>query len=305
MNITLSARPPFNFYNTVRSHGWYQLAPYEWDDGKHFLSRVERLSDGRVVLLRFSGASDGLAVEVRGRVTKAEQADIADKARWMFALDADLSAFYDQAEREPRLRHCREQAYGRLLRSSSMFEDVVKVMMTTNIQWSGTKRLVKALVDHFGESLADDPSRRAFPTAEKIARSRESTLRKLGLGYRAPYVLKLARGVTQGEYDLDAFKDPALPTDALRKRLIALPGIGPYAANTLLMILERYDHIGVDTEAVSAVSTHFYDGQPVGEKEINATFAAWGQFKALAYWFWDYDGTHQTPMEQYETRMPE
>lgn len=301
--LSISAHPPFNFYNTVRSHGWYQLAPYEWDDDKRILGRAERLCNGRVMGLHFKDAGAGVAVEVAGRLTKAEQAEVAAKMRWIFALDADLSAFYDQAEREPRLHHCREHAYGRLLRSSSMFEDVVKVMMTTNIQWSGTKRLVKALVDHFGEPLADDPSRRAFPAAEKIARSRESTLRKLGLGYRAPYLLKLARGVVKGEYDLDALKDPALPTDALRKRLIALPGIGPYAANTLLMILERYDHIGVDTEAISAVSTHFYDGQPVGEKEINTTFAAWGQFKALAYWFWDYDGTHQTPMDQHDARQ--
>jgi 3-methyladenine DNA glycosylase/8-oxoguanine DNA glycosylase len=290
MILTLVARPPFNFRSVVHSHGWYQLAPWEWDDAAQTLSRVERLASERVVLLRFRAAGDGLAVETQDRLTLRERGEVERKSAWMFALEADFTAFYTRADTEPRLAHCRAKAHGRLLRSSTMWEDVVKVMMTTNIQWSGTQRLVSALVQRFGEPLPNDPSRRAFPKPETIAHSREATLRKLGLGYRAPYLLKLARGINAGEYDLAALMDPSRPTDELRRELIALPGIGPYAANTLLAILGRYDYIGVDTEAISRVSKYFYDGRPIGEKEINAVFGAWGEYKALAYWFWDYAG---------------
>jgi 3-methyladenine DNA glycosylase/8-oxoguanine DNA glycosylase len=112
----------------------------------------------------------------------------------------------------------------------------------------------------------------------------------LGLGYRAPYLLKLARDVAAGRTDLEPLRDRALPTPELRKRLIALPGIGPYAAAALLALLGRHDFIPVDTEAVSAVSKFFYGGRKVGANEINAVFAHWGEHKALAYWFWDYEG---------------
>ncbi|BCX02968.1 MAG: hypothetical protein KatS3mg053_0906 [Candidatus Roseilinea sp.] len=288
MRITLAARPPFDFRSTVHAHGWYQLAPWVWDEPSQTLSRVERLDDGRVVMLHFRGEGDGLVVETQGRLTARQRDDTARKAGWMFALDADFGPFYARADAEPRLAHCRTKAYGRLLRSPTMWEDVVKVMLTTNIQWSGTKRLVNALVQRFGAPLPDDPARRAFPEPEAIARSREPTLRKIGLGYRAPYLLKLARGVAAGEYDLDVLQDSTLPTDALRRRLLVLPGIGPYAAHTLLFLLGRYDYIGVDTEAMRLVSKYFYDGRPVGEKEISAAFAGWGEYKALAYWFWDY-----------------
>ncbi len=298
MRIVLAARPPFDFHAVVRSHGWYQLAPWAWDDTSHMLTRIERLSDGRVLVLRFRGEGNRLVVETAGRLSASQRDDVAQKAAWMFALDADFEAFYTRADAEPRLAHCRARACGRLLRSATVWEDVVKVMMTTNIQWSGTKRLVSALVRHFGEPLADGPTRsaastldqRAFPGPGAIARSREATLRRLGLGYRAPYLLRLARGVVAGEYDLEALREPTLPTDVLRDKLMALPGIGPYAASTLLAILGRYDYIGVDTEAISTVSKYFYGGRPVGTKEINAVFDSWGEYKALAYWFWDYAG---------------
>ncbi len=86
-----------------------------------------------------------------------------------------------------------------------------------------------------------------------------------------------------------ALQDPTRPTDELRRDLLTLPGVGPYAAHTLLNCLGRHDYIGVDTEAVAAVSRHFFAGRKVGAAEINAVFEKWGRYKALAFWFWDYE----------------
>src|SRR5439155_15715725 len=142
----------------------------------------------------------------------------------------------------------------------------VKVMLNTNIQMSRTKRLAAALVKRYDEPLAGDPARRAFPEAEAIAGSREATLRGLGLGYRTPYLLQLARGVASGAIHLDGLNDPARATADVRQDLLRLPGIGPYAAAILLGMLRRYDFIGVDSQAVSNVSKGFYGGKPVGPK---------------------------------------
>ena len=301
--LHLPARPPFQFHSVIRSHGWYQLAPFEWDEASEMLRTVERLESGRVVALEISGQPDGVVVAAKPKLTRREEQEVVAKVTWMLGLDSDFNEFYALADAEPRLAHCREKAYGRLLRSSSLFDDVVKVMMTTNIQWGGTKRLIAALVNYFGEPLPKDGTRRAFPVAKRIARSRETTLRKLGLGYRAPYLLNLARGVASGIVNLETLKDLARPTEDVRRDLLALPGIGPYAAATLLAILGRYDFIGVDTEAISSVSKGFYGGQPVGEKEVNAVFAKWGPYKALAYWFWDFSGQQQSPMEAWEMKQ--
>jgi len=290
MALTLSAQPPFRFRSTVHSHGWYQLAPWQWDDATGLLHRPERLANGRTILLTLREDPVGLSVTSAQTLNEAESAEVAAKLAWIFNLAADYSEFYALAEQEPRLVHCRPQAYGRMLRSPTLFEDVVKTMATTNIQWSGTKRLVQRLVETFGEPLATDATVRTFPLVERIASSDEAALRALGWGYRSPYLLKLARGVNDGTYVLDALRTSALPTPELRKALLKLPGVGPYAAATLLGLLGRHDFIGVDTAAVSAVSKAFYNGQPVGEKEINAIFDRWGKYKSLAYWFWDWQG---------------
>jgi hypothetical protein len=58
----------------------------------------------------------------------------------------------------------------------------------------------------------------------------------------------------------------------------------------------------VDTEAISAVSKAFYGGSPIGEKEVQAVFAKWGKYKALACWFWDFSGQQQSPMDAWESK---
>jgi 3-methyladenine DNA glycosylase/8-oxoguanine DNA glycosylase len=280
----------------MHSHGWSALAPFGWNPDSGILQRTERLSSGRVILLTLRDAArstgeTGIAATVSDRLNQRERQELTAKIAWMFSLDLDLGEFYAAVADEPRLAHVAREAHGRFLRSPTLWEDVVKVLLTTNIQWSGTKRLVRVLVQAFGEpyprSTSETPN--AFPLPEAIARTRESRLRKLGLGYRSPYLLQLARGVVSGKYDLAALQDRARPTEEVRRALLALPGIGPYAAATLLMLLGRYEYLGVDTEALRAVSRAFHAGKPIGEKEVQAAFAPWGKFKALAYWFWNWD----------------
>jgi len=297
MKLHLAARPPFSFHAVADSHGWRQLAPFAGDaDG---LSTIVRLSTGRVTELHLTAATDGAQVESADPVTDHEQAEIAAMAGWMLGLDQDLSAFYAAAQHEPKLARVAERAQGRLLRSATLFEDVVKTILTTNTTWSGTKRMVQALVDLFGDPLGHplghpldgpqsaDAGPRAFPAPGSIAQTDVEILRQEArLGYRAPYVLELARRVDAGALDLETLKTAELPTDELRKRLRAIKGVGPYAVANLLMLLGHYDAIPIDSWALTLVSKEWHGGVAIGPAEVEAAFARWGQFKGLAYWFW-------------------
>jgi 3-methyladenine DNA glycosylase/8-oxoguanine DNA glycosylase len=166
---------------------------------------------------------------------------------------------------------------------------VIKTILTTNTLWAATIRMNQNVVDLFGAPLPADPARRAFPAPERLAVTDEATLRaETRLGYRAPYVLALARQVASGELDLEALKIADIPTAELRKRLLAIKGIGAYATANLLMLLGRYDFIPVDSWAVKVVSNEFYAGEPVGPAEVEAAFDRWGQWKGLVYWFWNW-----------------
>lgn len=289
MRLTVSARPPFSLSSVTGSHGWVRLAPFGEDDRTSGLTYVGPLDSGRVVEMLIQEAPGGVGVEVDGQLSEAEQAEVARKVEWMLGLGQDFSAFYTLARKEPKLAHVEERAQGRLLRSPTLFEDTVKTILTTNTSWAGTIRMVQALVSQFGAPLPADPPRHAFPTPDQLAATDKETLRSAArLGYRAPYVLELARSVASGALDLEGFKTADIPTPQLRQKLLAIKGVGEYAAANLLMLLGRYDFVPVDSWALKMVSREWYGGEPVGRAEVEAAFERWGEWKGLAYWFWDW-----------------
>ena len=108
------------------------------------------------------------------------------------------------------------------------------------------------------------------------------------LGYRAPAIHDLAVRVASGKYDLESLKHSSLPTLELRKELMTINGVGPYAAANLLLILGRSDFIPIDSWALKLVSHEWYKGKPITAKEVEKRFEKWGEFKGLAFWFWDW-----------------
>ena len=134
-----------------------------------------------------------------------------------------------------------------MLRSPSLFEDVVKTILTTNTLWSATIRMNQKLINQYGPSLDGDSEKRAFPNPDEIAASRPEVLREaVRVGYRAPSIHELAVRVASGELDIESLKTSDLPTLELRKELLKIKGVGPYAAANLLLILGRGDFIPVD-----------------------------------------------------------
>ncbi len=297
MQFTLTARQPFNFKSVVNSHGWFQLAPFRYDESESALYYVDRLSNRRVLQYRLAPAPKGVEVEAHGRFSKAEQEEISRKVDWMFGLDQDFASFYKVARSEPKLRNASRLARGRVLRSPTFFEDVLKTILTTNTLWAATKRMNRNLIAEFGDSLASanggTDGLKAFPSPEKIAAATPDKLRaSVRVGYRAPAIHELAKRVVSGELNVEAFKTSTLPTLELRKELLQIRGVGPYAAANLLMILGRSDFIPIDTYALKMVSHEWHRGRPITAKEVEKAFKRWGEYKGLAFWFWDwkYDG---------------
>ena len=133
------------------------------------------------------------------------------------------------------------------------------------------------------------PSLKSFPTPESIAASNPETIKeKIRVGYRAPAIHELAARITKGQFDLEALKHSGLPTLELRKELMTINGVGPYAAANLLLILGRSDFIPIDSWALKLVSHEWYKGKPITAKEVEKHFEKWGEFKGLAFWFWDW-----------------
>jgi 3-methyladenine DNA glycosylase/8-oxoguanine DNA glycosylase len=99
--------------------------------------------------------------------------------------------------------------------------------------------MVTALVTNLG---AEAPGgRRAFPTPEAMAAGDERFYKEVvRSGYRGPYFRAIAADVEAGRLDLESLLDPELPDDVVEARLLALPGVGPYATAQILIHLGRY-----------------------------------------------------------------
>ena len=205
------------------------------DDAAPARARTRCKSEGRRGFARIEG--DG--VGARDGVV------LAETVRHMLRLDADLSAFYEAARADADLAWAAAGA-GRMLRSPTVFEDVVKTICTTNCAWSATVRMVGALVSELGVEAPG--GRRTFPTPEAMAEAPETFYKDVvRAGYRGPYLRSLAAAVAHGSLALEALNDPELSDDEVAARLLALPGCGPYATAHMMMLLGRYSRLILDS----------------------------------------------------------
>ena len=104
------------------------------------------------------------------------------------------------------------------------------------------------------------------------------------MGYRNASVHKIAVEVAEGRLDIESWNDRSITTEDLYKRLLSLPGIGPYAASCLLIYLGKYDRVNADSWARTLVGKEL--GRKVTDKEVHQFFAPHGKWQALAYHFY-------------------
>lgn len=259
--------PGFSFDAVVRSHGWYDLPPFDYDRGRGVL----RLCGPRGAIT-FRGAGERL--DVSGPEGRAALSRIA---RRVFSLDVDLAAFDALLVDAPALRRALARGGGRMLRAPTLFEDAVKMLLTTNCSWAATQGMVVRLVDLAGEGGA-------FPTPAAIARIRPATLRsRVRCGYRAPALSRFARRVASGRLDLSLWENPDTPAEALREAILAEHGFGPYAAEGLLRILGRHEFFALDSW-VRMKYRRLYPGRSNVERAIARRYARFGDYRGLALW---------------------
>lgn len=288
-SISISLPQPFEFVATVTDHGWYDLAPWLWRPETTTLERVERLPSGQVVLLMIQQAGDQLLISSEDDLSPADADGVRLGIQRALRLDQDFQTFYEaaQSHADQTLWQAVQHGRGRLMRTPTLFEDVIKMICTTNINWVQTKQMSKRLCDILGSPLPSDPTRKAFPTPQQSAEaSDELFAEEIRLGYRNGSVQHLAREIGSGNLDLEALNQTVLRGDELRKELQKLKGVGPYAAAALAGLIGDYTHLPVDSIYREHVRDKYFDGdKSVPDKELMQIYEGWGEWKQLAYWF--------------------
>ena len=262
----------FNFPSTVVSHGWYRLAPFAWSERDQRLRRIELLADKPSALTITH--RDG-ALHVRGA---SDSNELRAKLARTFQLHVETAEFHVLARESENHRWVIDAGFGRLLCGSTLFEDAIKIIATTNTMWRQTVRMIELLVAKCGRGGA-------FPEPSDIARfDPEELQRDCRLGYRATSMHRLATGIVRKEIDLATISDPSQTTAELFASYRTLPGIGPYGSAHLLAMDGRHDFIAVDSEFRRFVRETYHRGESVADATMLRRYAKWGKWKYLAYW---------------------
>ena len=276
---------PVDLARTLLSHGVAGLPPNTIAADGGSLETVLS-ANGRAWLLRVSADGPaGARLDAVGPSPPAKaRADLLAQVRHMLRLDEDLSPFYDAAKDDVALGWVVAGA-GRFMRSPTVFEDVVKTICTTNCTWAATERMVGALVAELGAPAVSAAGRRAFPSPQAMAAAGEDAFYRdvARAGYRGAYLRDLAADVAEGRLDLEALNDPELPDAEAAERLLALPGVGPYAMAHVMMLIGRYRRLILDSW--TRPTYRRIAGRPrVTDKGIERAFRRYREYAGLAFW---------------------
>ena len=233
---------------------------------------------GNLVITRQQGG----AIEFASAPAGPES--LLQKFREYLRLDDDLPAIYHaisedanvaaQIERYPGLRVLRQEPW----------ECLVAYICSANSNIETIHLNMERLSNEFGSPLKlANPDgtmsetatfrRHTFPTPADLAEAGEGELRRLKLGFRAPYVHQAAVAVLEGRIDLQhLIRAPYAET---KGELMALRGIGDKIADCIaLMSLEKLEAFPIDVWVRRALADWYFPGQ---KTPTNRTLLPWAQ----------------------------
>lgn len=280
--VFLETPKNFDYKRTVLSHGWSQLRPFQLDPENWELSGV--LVAEKPLSIKIKEESGKLAIEVfAASMSDETRTKILRDVRHILRLDDDLSEFYKLTKTEKNLAWMNRQKAGRLLRSPTVFEDLVKTICTTNCSWALTKIMTANLVEKLGEPGED--GQKAFPTVEAMAKMPVEFYKdEIRAGYRAAYLKELAEKVVEKRLDIENWLYTDVPTKELKKEMKTVKGVGDYAAETLLKLVGRYDGLALDSWLRAGFYKKHNNDAVCSDKDIEAHYERFGKWRGLVIW---------------------
>ncbi len=329
--LRLAVPDDYLLHRDCCSYGYFLLHPNHWDVKRRVFSRVLNIgavggavgaarSDlaphaVQIAISQRGDAGSALSVRVEGLAasgggtTKARALayeQIRAQITRMLRLDESAETIARFHAVDPRWK---ESGHGRVFRSPTLFEDVVKTVTSCNVQWPGTIMMNKRLCEVVGAKVKvtkpasgkkgaeDAPAPRAFPLAGPLSRTRPATLRaRCRVGYRDQRIVELAKLFAtrpeKGGVDQFALESPATSDDQVWDMLLELPGVGPYAAANIMQLLGRYARLPLDTESIRHARTvlgYTGDSRDI-MKRLHQHYAPLGVDAFRSYWFelWEF-----------------
>ncbi|MFD1721521.1 DNA-3-methyladenine glycosylase family protein [Amnibacterium endophyticum] len=258
----------------------------EWRDGAY---RASVALEGGPALVQV-GLPEGDALPlVLHLADPADEAEAVRRVRLAFDLDLDPVAMRDVLGRDPALAPLVAAAPGRrvpgTLDPAAM---LLRAVLGQQVSTAAARTHAARLVEAFGEPVVDPDGglTRLFPTAARMvaAPERLADLLRMPATRRRTFI-GAAVALADGRVDFTR------PAAEVRGDLLALPGIGPWTADTVVMraLGDSDAFLPGDLGVVQAARRL---GLPDRPRELEAHSRAWSPFRAHAVQYLWATGVH-------------
>lgn len=206
--------------------------------------------------------------------------NLADLVHHYFDFSGNYRAILRRLRRDETFAQVAPRRASLHILRQEPFEVLISFVISANNHIPRIRSIIERLCRLYGSPLATSfgPAY-TFPTPEALAQARLEDLRlKCGLGYRDGYVQSVARTMAAQP---DFARWAALPTAALRQRLLQLDGVGEKVADCVLLFgFHRLEAFPLDTWIRRAMTELYFPGQRPRRRELQACAAR--QFGAYA-----------------------
>jgi 3-methyladenine DNA glycosylase/8-oxoguanine DNA glycosylase len=209
-------------------------------------------------------------------------ASVEAVARRILGVDWDLDGLHRTIGPFPELAWIIEGRHGRMLRSATLFEDLVKILFTTNTTWDRTKRMNDQLVAIYGRKVGCSA---CFPDPDVLCELDPERLRQqTGCGYRAEGIIDIAaRALAAPDIFLGSGWRGLGDTEFLRLAE-SCRGIGPVSANYIVRAYGRPAGLALDAYAMRRCRELWPSKRGISESQIKKKLARYGRYSSLILW---------------------
>ena len=218
---------------------------------------------GKLVTMSFFQEDLRLIVKYDSELDSSEVDFLKKRISYCLGTMDELSDLYSICQEDKVLLRFMDKIRGnRLLSAFSDFEALVSIICSQNVSFAQYKAMVAKIVDAYGSGLV-------FPAPCDVL-SDTGLLKGCGVGYRADYIVNIARFMSGKDEVDDAYE------------LSSVKGIGPYSIDIFMLFQKRqYDFFYVDS-LIKKIIRDDYGSDLLTEKDIRQ-FAKnhWGKYKGL------------------------
>ncbi len=235
LRMRLDYRPPLDWPRLLDFLGARGIAGVEYAADGVYARTVRVGSAAGTVSVAPVAGKPWLVAEASLALAPA-LAHVVARLRALFDLDARPDLVATHLCSDPMLRaHVRRRSGLRLPGAFDPFETAVRAVLGQQVSVAAATTLAGRLARRFGTPLEEAPSPALailFPSPEVLAGASPDAIAAVGMPRaRAETVLALSTAVADGSLELAPGADP----DDVARRLDALPGIGPWTAQYVVM----------------------------------------------------------------------